>query len=77
VVVHWWPLVLIFWGGIKLYERTAGRRAVEPGASRITGGEVVLVVGLVALVGLVVGVEQARQRLPGMVDIDLPGEAFA
>ena len=77
VVVHWWPLVLIFWGGIKLYERTAGRRAVEPGASRITGGEVVLVVGLVALVGIVVGVEQARQRLPGMVDIDLPGEAFA
>jgi hypothetical protein len=77
VVVHWWPLVLIFWGGIKLYERTAGRRAVEPGASRITGGEVFLVVGLLALVGIVVGVEQARQRIPGMVDIDLPGEAFA
>src|SRR5579864_3164220 len=76
VVVHWWPLVLIFWGGIKLYERTAGRRILDPGASRITGGEVALVVGLLALVGIVVGVEQARQRIPGLVDIDLP-EAFA
>src|ERR1700692_4650568 len=32
VVVHWWPLVLIFWGGLKLYERTGGRRGVEQGA---------------------------------------------
>jgi hypothetical protein len=76
VVLHWWPLALIFWGAIKLYERTASARARETGASRITGGEVSLVVGLVALVGIVVGVEQARQRMPG-IDIDLPGEAFA
>src|SRR5713226_2155993 len=24
---HWWPLVLIFWGAVKLYERTAASRA--------------------------------------------------
>ena len=76
VVVHWWPLVLIFWGAIKLYERTASARARESGGSRITGGEVFLVLGLLALVGIVVGVEQARQRMPG-INIDLPGEAFA
>jgi hypothetical protein len=23
---HWWPLVFIFWGAIKLYERTAASR---------------------------------------------------
>jgi len=76
VVLHWWPLVLIFWGGIKLYERTASTRSRQAGASRITGGEVFLVLGLLALVGIVVGVEQARQRMPG-INIDLPGEAFA
>src|ERR1700732_5282263 len=76
VVLHWWPLVLIFWGAIKLYERTASVRARESGGSRITGGEVFLVLGLLALVGIVVGVEQARQRVPG-INIDLPGEAFA
>src|SRR5713226_6025162 len=77
VVLHWWPLILIFWGAIKLYERTAGPRAGQVGGSRITGGEIFLVLGLLALVGIVVGVEQARQKLPGMIGIDLPGEAFA
>src|SRR5712692_7113816 len=77
VVLHWWPLVLIFWGAIKLYERTANRPAGQAGGSRITGGEVFLILGLLALVGIVVGVEQARQKLPGMIGIDLPGEAFA
>src|ERR1700680_2060508 len=76
VVLHWWPLVLIFWGAIKLYERTASPRARQAGGARITGGEVFLVLGLLALVGIVVGVEQARQRMPG-INIDLPGEAFA
>src|SRR5260370_7731796 len=77
VVLHWWLLVLIFWGAIKLYERTAKRGAGQAGGARITGGEVFVVLGLVALVGIVVGVEQARQKLPGMIGIDLPGEAFA
>src|SRR5713226_6396464 len=48
VVLHWWPLVLIFWGAIKLYERTANRPAGQAGGSRITGGEVFLVLGLLA-----------------------------
>jgi Domain of unknown function (DUF5668)/Putative adhesin len=74
---NWWPLLLIVWGAVKLYERTVGRRAADPGAARITAGEVFLVLGLLALVGIVVGVEQARQRLPDLVGIDLPGEVFA
>jgi len=77
IVLRWWPLILIFWGAIKIYERTAGARGVQPGASRITSGEVFLVLGLLALVGIVVGVDQARRRLPGMDEIDIGGEAFA
>src|SRR5438270_8824274 len=66
VITLWWPLILIFWGGIKIYERTAGARGTQPGGSRITGGEVFLVLGLLALVGVIAGVDQARQRLPGL-----------
>src|SRR5882762_822352 len=76
IILHWWPLILIFWGAIKIYERTAGARGVQPGASRITSGEVFLVVALLAIVGIVVGVDQANRHIPGL-DIDIPGEAFA
>jgi hypothetical protein len=76
IILHWWPLILIFWGAIKIYERTAGARGVQPGTSRITSGEVFLVVALLAIVGIVVGVDQAKRRIPGL-DIDIPGEAFA
>ena len=78
IILRWWPLILIFWGAIKIYERTAGARGSQPGTSRITSGEVFLVLGLLALVGIVVGVDQARQHLPGMSDLEFPGsEAFA
>jgi hypothetical protein len=78
IILHWWPLILIFWGAIKIYERTAGARGSQPGASRISAGEVFLVLGLLAVVGIVIGVDQARQYVPGLFDnIDVPGEAFA
>lgn len=77
IIVRWWPLILIFWGAIKIYERTAGARGSQPGASRITSGELFLVLGLLALVGVVFGVDQARQHIPGIGEMDLPGEAFA
>ena len=76
VFLHWWPLLLIAWGGIKIYERTAGPRAGQPGAARITGGEVALVLGLLALMGIVVGVEKARQKIPEELGIDL-GESYS
>jgi DUF4097 and DUF4098 domain-containing protein YvlB len=77
IIIRWWPLILIFWGAIKIYERTAGVRRSQPGASRITSGEIFLVLALLAAVGIVIGIEQAKQRLPGLDDIDFPGEAFA
>jgi Domain of unknown function (DUF5668)/Putative adhesin len=75
-VFRWWPLILILWGAVKIYERTAGARSPEPGGSWITSGEIVLVVALVALVGMVFAVDQGRRRLSGM-DIEIPGDTFA
>jgi Domain of unknown function (DUF5668)/Putative adhesin len=75
VLLRWWPLILIFWGAIKIYERTAGARGSQPGAPRITSGEVFLVLGLLALVGIAVAIDEGRKHMPGM-EIDLP-ETFA
>jgi DUF4097 and DUF4098 domain-containing protein YvlB len=76
--VHWWPLLLIVWGALKLYERTAARSAGgDPSGSRITPGEVFLVIGLLALVGIVAGVEGVKEHFPDMmgettaVDLDV------
>lgn len=52
---HWWPLILIVWGAIKLYERTAGSRSGDSSGSPVSAGEVFLVLGLFALVGIVIG----------------------
>jgi DUF4097 and DUF4098 domain-containing protein YvlB len=64
---HWWPLMLIFWGLIKLFERTAASRSGDAGSARVTAGEVFLVVGLLALLGIVVGVDYTK-RLPPIGD---------
>jgi hypothetical protein len=76
IILHWWPLILIFWGAIKIYERTAGARGSQPGASSISSGEIFLVVALLGVVGIVLGVDEAKRRIPGL-DIDIPGEAYA
>jgi hypothetical protein len=69
--VHWWPLILIVWGALKLYERTSSRSAGgDPGSSRITPGEVFLVLGLLALVGVVAGVEGVKQHFPDWMSGD-------
>lgn len=81
--VHWWPLLLIIWGALKLYERTAARSSGgDPGGSRITPGEVFLVLGLLALVGVVAGVEGVKEHFPDMmmgdttaVDLDVAPKA--
>src|SRR5580693_2505002 len=62
---RWWPLLLIFWGAIKLYERTVASRSGDPGSSRVTAGEVLLVLGLLSLLGIVVAVDYGKEHLPG------------
>src|SRR5712664_1116608 len=62
---HWWPIVLIFWGAVKLYERTAASRAGNVATSPITAGEIFLVLGLLSLLGIVVAVDYGKQHLTG------------
>jgi len=72
---HWWPLFLIVWGVVKLYERTAGSSSGDPGTARVTGGEVLLVLGLLSLVGIVIAADLVRGRLHDRgVDIGEIGE---
>src|SRR5438046_7679302 len=61
---HWWPLILIFWGGIKLYERMAASRAGDPGAAKISGSEVVLCRGLSGLRALWAPLDTGSQIRP-------------
>jgi len=63
LLYHWWPLLLIFWGAIKLYERTPGARTGDPAAARVTGGEVLLVLGLLSYLGIVVAIDVGKQKL--------------
>jgi DUF4097 and DUF4098 domain-containing protein YvlB len=72
--VRWWPLMIIFWGAVKLYERTAGRRFGGSDGGGVTGGEVFLVLGMLALLGIVVGVDYTKQKITDVIE---PGESFS
>jgi len=75
---HWWPLLIIFWGAVKLYERTLGPRVGGTPGGGITGGEVALVVGLLAILGIVVAVEYGKQKIGESIDIwGGGGESFS
>ena len=74
LLVHWWPLALIFLGVIKLYERAVANRSGDPQASRITAGEILLVIGMICLLGIVAAVEIAKRELP--VKFSDVGEEF-
>src|SRR3974390_1909671 len=67
---HWWPLLIIVWGVIKLVERTVGRRF---GGGALTGGELLLVFGMLALLGMVVATEIGRDYVEG---VDIPGNVY-
>src|SRR5713101_2400243 len=67
VLGHWWPLILISWGGIKLYERTAASRAGNSGTAGITASEIFLILGLLSLAGIVVAVRVGKREIPGHI----------
>jgi len=73
ILGHWWPLLLIFLGLIKLYERTFGRNAAEPGAARITGGEIWLVIGMLALLASVAAFDIGKGKIG---DLGLNGDSY-
>jgi Domain of unknown function (DUF5668)/Putative adhesin len=81
---HWWPLIFIFWGATKLYERTLAQRQGRT-SGWITPGEVFLVLGLMTVVGLVVTWDIVRARFhleefdlgdPYSYSIDVPSQTI-
>jgi hypothetical protein len=84
ILLHWWPLIFIFWGATKLYERTRAQRQGRS-AGWITPGEVFLVVTLMAVVGVVMLVERIPHEVPWIevggdpysFDVDVPAQPVA
>jgi Domain of unknown function (DUF5668)/Putative adhesin len=74
VLVRWWPLALIFLGLIKLYDRTVASRSVDSESARITGGEILLVVGMIVLLSCVVAVDYGRRAIGGKLPIEISGD---
>jgi DUF4097 and DUF4098 domain-containing protein YvlB len=69
---RWWPLLIIFWGVVKLYERTVGQQFGGSDGGGITGGEVFLVLAMLALLGAVVGIDVGKKKLDNLgVDINM------
>src|SRR5215472_416459 len=64
---HWWPLIIILWGVVKLFELTMARRSGDQTASRISTGEILLVLGLLSLLGLVVVGDIVKGKLPAEI----------
>jgi DUF4097 and DUF4098 domain-containing protein YvlB len=71
---RWWPLMIIFWGAVKLYERTAGRRFGGSDGGRASGNDGGLVLGVVALVAIVALVGRVKDHLGPVIDT---GEIFS
>lgn len=76
MLVHWWPLLLIFLGLIKLYERVMAGRGGDPSSARITGSEVLLVVAMITLLSCVVAVDYGRRVIPNKLPGDFLGDAY-
>jgi hypothetical protein len=76
VLLRWWPLALIFLGLIKLYDRTVASRSDDPGSARITGGEILLVVGMIVLLSSVVAVDYGRRAIGGKLPVEISGDAY-
>jgi hypothetical protein len=76
VLRHWWPLALIFLGLVKLYDRTIANRSDDPGSARITGGEILLVVGMLVLLSCVAAVDYGKRAIDGKLPIDISGDSY-
>ena len=71
---HWWPLLIIFWGAVKLFERTAGRRFGGSDRGRVTGSEAGLVLTMVALVAIVALADRTKRVFGPVLE---PGESYS
>jgi len=65
---HWWPLMIIFWGAVMLYERAAGRRLGGRIGGRATGNDAGLVLAMVGLVAIVALGSRVKDRIGPPMD---------
>src|SRR6516162_1882028 len=72
---RWWPLLIIFWGIVKLYERTVGQK-FGSGGGGISTGEVFLVLGMLALMGMVVAVDYGKEKFGDTIE-DIRGNNYS
>lgn len=59
---RWWPVLLILWGVAKLYDHLMAQRTGQATPRTISGGDVLLVILLVAVVGSVGAYDWARKH---------------
>jgi DUF4097 and DUF4098 domain-containing protein YvlB len=72
--LHWWPLLIIFWGLVKLYERTVGRRFGGSNGGAVSGSEVLLVLGMLTILGLVVAYDYTKKEVGDRFGIEISGD---
>lgn len=72
---HWWPLLLILWGLVKLVERTAWARSGATRVAPITAGEIFLVLGMLCLIGIVSGKDYVTGHGSGDFGDWVPGNS--
>jgi DUF4097 and DUF4098 domain-containing protein YvlB len=75
VLYHWWPLILIFLGLVKLYERLMAGRTSDTNFARITVGEILLVIGMLVLLSVVVGIDHYRDFISDRGDFNI-GDSY-
>jgi len=68
-VWRWWPLFIILWGAVALYERTGGRRSGGSGGRRGGGSDGGLVLAVVAIVAIVVLANRGRDWIWHGIDV--------
>ena len=79
---HWiavyWPMLLIVWGAVKLFDYLTAQRSGEPRPAFLTGGEAALVAGLIIVLGGFVVRDWVRNRYPN-VNFEMPefGPSFS
>lgn len=74
-LLRWWPLILIFLGAIKLYDRVAIGRSGEARSARITGGEILLVIGMLTLLSCVVAYDYTKGVIKDRMPFEM-GDAY-
>jgi DUF4097 and DUF4098 domain-containing protein YvlB len=71
LIAVYWPVLLIVWGGAKIFDYLVSQHRGEPRPAPLTGGEAALIIVLVIVLGGFVIRDWVRQRV-ARVNFDVP-----